>query len=318
MDALNFSTLCVAPSERADYWADINRAHFGNLDVQGMDVSRLDARMSQFHLGPLKAYLIDGPAHRVSRPERHAQDALDEVYKLILLLKGRASIGLDGRRFDLRPGDWSLYDPRVAYSIDVPEAMSVMVIQVPRVQLQGIAVPELHTCEFETSGGTGLSAVFGSFLGSLAGQLAAMPQGAGAAVSETVVSLLGSTLQSGRAPRARARLPEVMRLRVCRYIQQHLSDPALCIERIAADLRCSKRYLHQVFEDSGDTLERYLWAQRLEHSKALLTRPEARALPISEVAAASGFRSNAHFCRLFKHQFGLTPTDFRRGLRHAA
>ena len=51
MDALNFSTLCVAPSERADYSADINRVHFGNLDVQGMDVSRLDARMSQFHLG---------------------------------------------------------------------------------------------------------------------------------------------------------------------------------------------------------------------------------------------------------------------------
>jgi len=179
-------------------------------------------------------------------------------------------------------------------------------------------VPELHTCEFETSGGTGLSAVFGSFLASMAGQLSQMPDGAGEAVSETVLGLLGSTLQTGRGRPGRARLPEVMRLRVCQHIRQHLADPTLCIDRIAADLRCSKRYLHQVFEAGGDTLERYLWAQRLAHSKALLTRPEARALPISEVAAASGFRSSAHFCRLFKHQFGLTPTDFRRGLSRAA
>lgn len=312
MHALRLSTLCVAPSERAEYWADINRTHFGSLDVQGMDVSCLDAQMHQFQLGPLKTFLIDGPAHRVSRPKRHAQDTLDEVYKLILLRKGKATIELGDRRFALRPGDWSLYDPRVAYSIDVPEAISLMVVQVPRALLQGIAVPQLHTCEFETSGGTGLSAVFGSFLGSMAGQLDAMPDGAGAAVSETIVSLLGSTLVTERDPRTRASLQAVMRQRVCQYIHQHLSEPALCIDRIAADLRCSKRYLHQVFEDSGDTLERYLWAQRLARSKALLISGEAQSVPISEVATASGFRSNAHFCRLFKHHFGLTPTDFRR------
>lgn len=277
-----------------------------------MDILRAEASMRRFRLGPLKAYLIDGPAHRVSRPARHAQDELDETYKLMLLLKGQASIEMGGRCFGLRPGDWSLYDPRVSYTIDVPESLSLMVVQVPRSQLQGLTVPELHTCEFATSGGTGLSAVFGSFLTAMSAQLEVMPEGAGDALSETVLGLLGSTLQAESQHQTRTCLPEVMRLRVCQHIRQHLSDPTLCIERIALDLKCSKRYLHQVFENSGETLERYLWAQRLAHGQALLSHPGQRGLSIAEVASASGFRSTTHFCRLFKQHFGQTPSDLRR------
>jgi len=56
---------------------------------------------------------------------------------------------------------------------------------------------------------------------------------------------------------------------------------------------------------------KWLLHKRLEYAAAMLGN---RALQVTEVAFESGFEDVSHFSRSFKHQFGLSPSDFRNSL----
>lgn len=313
MDHFRFSTCRVPASDRIASWSEINRGFFGDLGVDCLDAGPLDAELSVYHVGPLRMFQIDAPAHRIRRDSVHHELPTDDLYKLVLQLGGHSEIRQHDRSFELRPGDWSLYDPRVPYSITNFERAELLVVQVPRKQLKAFKVPNLHTCEAHTSGLIGLYAVLGSFLKSLAGQLPSLSNGVGQPVSETVLGLLASTLATHQVDQAEhSTLPSVLKVRVKQYVQTHLSESDLTIERIAQEMRCSKRYLHRVFEDEDSSLDRYIWQARIERCRAALASPLAANKSISEIAFAWGFNSSAHFCRVFKSQCGVSPSEFRR------
>lgn len=313
MQRHHFSTLGEHPADRSLCWERINRGYFGDLGVECLDAGPFDAELAAYDVGPLRMFRIDAPAHRVWRDAARRDLPTDGYYKLVLQLAGRAQIVHRDRVFDLHPGDWSLYDPQAPYSITNLERAELLVAQLPRQQFKGFKVPNLHTSAAQSSGQLGLSAVFGSFLRSLSEQLPMLPNAVGTAVSETAFGLLASTLavyQDGGIDHAT--LPSVLKARVKQHVQTHLAEPDLTIERIALDLRCSKRYLHRVFEDEPASLERYIWLARLERCRAALESPGAARRSVSEIAFAWGFNSSAHFCRLFKSHYGMSPSDFRR------
>ena len=318
MDHFHFSTAHVPANDRLDSWGHINRSYFGNLKVDSLGVGPLDAALSVYQVGVLRLFLIEGPAHRISRASQRLTLPTDDLYKLVLQLRGRAEIIQNDRSFQLHPGDWSLYDPRVPYTIANHEPCSLLVAQVPRQQLKGFKVPNLHTCEASTSSQAGLYAVLGSFLKSLSEQLPMLSNGVAQPISETVLGLLASTLANYQDEGvAHATQPSVLKARVKQYVQTHLSESDLTIDRIALDMRCSKRYLHRVFEDDDWSLDRYIWLARLERCRAALSQSGAHRKSISEIAFAWGFNSSAHFCRLFKTHFQVSPGEFQRHAAHA-
>lgn len=313
MKHFHFDTRSEAPAYRAAHWGHVNRDYFGNLGVQCLDDGPFDAEFAAYEVGPMRMYRIDAPAHRVWRDDTVRELPSDEYYKLVLQLDGHAQILQHDRAFELRPGDWSLYDPQAPYSITNFERAELLVAQFPRRAFKGFKVPNLHTSEAHTSALQGLSAVFGSFLRSLAEQLPTLPDAVGQPVSETAFGLLASTLAAGQHDaESQTTLPAVLKLRVKQHVQAHLGESDLTIERIAADLRCSKRYLHRVFEDEECSLDRYIWRSRLERCRAALAAPAAASRSISEIAFAWGFNSSPHFCRLFKSQYGVSPSEYRQ------
>ncbi|MEO8806891.1 MAG: helix-turn-helix domain-containing protein [Burkholderiaceae bacterium] len=313
MDHLYFDTLSEPASDRTHYWGHVNRGYFGALQVDCLDDGPLDAQLSAFEVGPLRMFRITAPAHRIRRNMSLGELPSDGSYKLVLQLSGEAEICQHDRAFRLRPGDWSLYDPRVDYSITNFERSDLLVVLVPRLQLKGFRVPNLHTSEATSSNQIGLHAVLSSFLRSLAEQLPTLSNGVGQPLSETVFGLLASTLGTYQAEAVEyATLPAVLKARVKQYVQTHLGEGDLSIDRIALDMRCSKRYLHRVFEDAEITLDRYIWQARLERCRAALAAPGTRTRSVSEIAFGCGFNSSAHFCRLFKGHFGVSPRAYQR------
>lgn len=313
MKRFHFDTRHEEAAHRAQAWGVVNHDYFGDLRVQCLDDGPFDAEFAVYEVGPLRMYRIDAPAHRVWRDSAVRELPSDGFYKLVLQLAGRAEIRQHDRGFELRPGDWSLYDPQAPYAITNFERAELLVVQLPRREFKGFKVPNLHTSEAHTSGLLGLSTVFGSFLRSLSEQLPMLPDAVGPAVSETAFGLLASTLSAGQEAAVEySTLPAVMKLRVRQHVQSHLSEPDLTIDRIALDLRCSKRYLHRIFEDEPCSLDRYIWQARLERCRAVLAAPQAAARSVSEIAFAWGFNSSAHFCRLFKSRWGVSPGEYRR------
>lgn len=313
MQRFHFDTRGEEASHRAEAWGLVNHDYFGDLGVQCLDEGPFNAEFAAYEVGPLRMYRIDAPAHRVWRDAAVRELPSDGFYKLVLQLAGAAEIRQHERFFELRPGDWSLYDPQAPYSITNFERAQLMVVQLPRREFKGFKVPNLHTSAAHTSALQGLSAVFGSFLRSLAEQLPTLPDAVGQPVSETTIGLLASTLAADQqASENHAPLPSVLKLRVKQHVQAHLSESDLTIERIASDLRCSKRYLHRIFEGEACSLDRYIWQSRLERCRAALASPTAAKRSISEIAFAWGFNSSPHFCRLFKSQYGVSPREYRQ------
>jgi transcriptional regulator GlxA family with amidase domain len=82
------------------------------------------------------------------------------------------------------------------------------------------------------------------------------------------------------------------------------------LDHLASIANLSKYHFARRFKsETGMTSRQYLTGLRLGRAVLLL---RATRMSISEVCFAVGFGDLTHFERVFKKQFGRTPTQFRR------
>jgi AraC-like DNA-binding protein len=95
-----------------------------------------------------------------------------------------------------------------------------------------------------------------------------------------------------------------------RYLDLHLADLELNLERVAAVVHVTPAHLVRRFRtELGTTPMAYLWQRRVAAGVELLTNT---GLPVGEIARRSGFRSVYHFSRRVKQATGFPPTELRR------
>lgn len=129
-------------------------------------------------------------------------------------------------------------------------------------------------------------------------------------ISQGLVHLIGAYFGEGRVeedrPEAGAALLETVR----RHIADHLGDPRLTPESLAAYFRVSRSYLYSLFQPLGG-ITRYIQQQRLRRAFLELTQPASRPRRVSQIAYRVGYRNEAHFSRSFRHAFGMSPSEAR-------
>lgn len=92
------------------------------------------------------------------------------------------------------------------------------------------------------------------------------------------------------------------------YLQQHLSNPYLCVPQLAAHFAMSEStLLRQLKRLTGRSPVRYMQDLRLAYAKRLLDDEQCRT--ISQVSAAVGYRDSRSFSRLYKKRFGKLPSE---------
>lgn len=96
---------------------------------------------------------------------------------------------------------------------------------------------------------------------------------------------------------------------VSAYIHEHYNE-ALTIPMLAEQNGVNRNRLFYVFNKysvmgPGD----YLLSYRLNRAKEILL---VENVPIQEIAQAVGFRDPFYFSRVFKKQFGLSPSEYRK------
>jgi AraC family transcriptional regulator, positive regulator of tynA and feaB len=133
-------------------------------------------------------------------------------------------------------------------------------------------------------------------------------------LSEGLLVALADHLEGQQADISRRQQLVAKRLSdIQNYILMNLTDPDLSFERVASNCGISPRYLCYVLKANRTSFSRLLWRNRLAKAKDLLLSPATRDYPIHEVAYMSGFKSAAHFSRMFKSAFGCPPRKFRKG-----
>ncbi|HBO54934.1 helix-turn-helix transcriptional regulator [Janibacter terrae] len=96
---------------------------------------------------------------------------------------------------------------------------------------------------------------------------------------------------------------------VLEWIEQHLADPTLDPERIAAAHHISIRQLHRLFAELGITCRRYVLRRRLERVRADLVGTQ---LSLGEIAMRWGLGDSTYLSKAFKAEYGASPSEARR------
>jgi AraC-like DNA-binding protein len=100
---------------------------------------------------------------------------------------------------------------------------------------------------------------------------------------------------------------------VLRFIEIHLSDPKLSITTVAKGCGISPRYLSFLLKLHGTPFSTLIWEKRLSMASRWLSSSKPGDISISEIAYKVGFKSPAHFSRMFKRVFNMSPREYRSG-----
>jgi AraC family transcriptional activator of tynA and feaB len=94
-------------------------------------------------------------------------------------------------------------------------------------------------------------------------------------------------------------------------IQKYVTCPDLTSEWVAQYCGISPRYLCYVLKANATCFSELLWSERLPRARDWLVCDAFRQYPIHKIACMAGFKSAAHFSRMFKSAYGVSPKDYR-------
>lgn len=95
------------------------------------------------------------------------------------------------------------------------------------------------------------------------------------------------------------------------YIKMNLADPELSCDKVAVSCGISPRYLCFLLKSNNTSFSELVWQNRLPKARDWLVSPKTRDYPIHEIAYMSGFKSAAHFSRMFRSAYGMPPREYR-------
>jgi AraC family transcriptional activator of tynA and feaB len=94
-------------------------------------------------------------------------------------------------------------------------------------------------------------------------------------------------------------------------IQKYVTSADLTSEWVARYCGISPRYLCYVLKANGTCFSELLWNERLPRARDWLACDAFRQYPIHKIACMAGFKSAAHFSRMFKSAYGMSPKEYR-------
>ncbi|MFI1028836.1 helix-turn-helix domain-containing protein [Streptomyces sp. NPDC020951] len=317
--ALVVTTASVPEEERLAYWQDALGRALVPMTVTARGDGPFEGRISTERLGCLRISTIEADAHRLSRTQAHVADAAAPTataggcVAVCVQTAGTATLIQDGRRAVVAEGDLVVYDTARPYSLDFPQRFSAHVVHMPRRAL-GLPVADLRQVTGTAiAAAEGFSALLVNFLTSLTSSVPPCAPAVAARLATGVVDLFAALVDQ-RSERAavRERSPGDHHVRRVRdHIDRNLGDPDLSPQTVAAAHHISVRYLHRLFEGEGVTVARLIQQRRLERCAHELARSDAMAPTVSAVAQRWGFANPAHFSRVFRAAYGLSPREWR-------
>jgi AraC-like DNA-binding protein len=283
----------VRPTSRTprEFRGIVRRRRFGELAL-------VDCASSPFS-GHRGAGLVDDSP----RGRREA------VLGLQLVCRGVEKVKEGARELALTTGDIVLWDGQQPTDIEVVEPFYKRTLMFPR-ELAFAACPRLAEQKaLPPLSASGPARLLVRFINAVAAELPGLDEAAGAAAANAAVELLRAAVEPN-LPATRATNRAAMRAEIRQYVRTHLQEPSLGPASIARAHAISVRALHALFEDCEESVAALVRRERLARCYEDLCRPNAGS--VTSIAFRWGFCDAAHFSRVFKQAYSVTPRVVRQ------
>jgi len=305
------------PGDRMALWADSLWNLLGRLRSNTVADPSFRGSLVHGDVGSLRMCWLSASRHQVERtPDLIRQDDRGFL-KVLVQIEGQAWLEQFGRRTLLSAGDWSIYDTARPYTVANTTDVEQLLLLVPREKIQSRQFVLEDALARPYSARTGVGRLACNLMRSAFDEIPACGPEVSEGVADSITQLLRNAMlaQCGRPNEVSARAH--LRDQIQAYIETHLGDPDLSIDRLAAAFNCSKRNLHKAFSGEGSTISSDILRQRLERCRRDLADPRHADHSITDVAFSWGFNSATHFSRAFKEAYQLSPQAYRQSLRTA-
>jgi AraC family transcriptional activator of tynA and feaB len=237
----------------------------------------------------------------VSRPS-------EEIVGFQLMRKGVEKVRERSRQMALTPGDMVLWDGLQPVDVEVVEPFFKRTLIFPRDRVLSVCPRVADVKALPPLRRSAPARLLVRYVDALAQELPQLDGPASAAAATAALELLRGALEPS-LPTGRDARRAAMQAEVRRYIRAHLHKPELGPESIARAHALSVRALHALFEDTAESVAGLVRRERLARCREDLELPTGGS--ITEIAFRWGFRDAAHFSRVFKREFDLTPSEAR-------
>lgn len=257
----------------------------------------------------------------VDRTAHHIKQTPTTGHIIIVQMSGHSLLHAADRHepVELGPGSVSYGNPKVPYHWEFTDAMTLMMLRstASAMPLTPSMLRPLVGRPFDATSGYARLAIDVAHRVLTDEQLLNSSTGS-RALKDTagmfVTMLIEALDHVAAAEEASVSLPALRR--VMDYVESHL-DTDLRVAHIAEALNMSPRYIQSLFQQQRLTASGWIRQRRLETIREALADPAWAHTDILDIACAHGFPDPSHFSRVFKAQFGQTPSAWRNDHRAA-
>lgn len=299
------------PRHQFDAWdSALNESHLAwKLNKPAAPHFHGEVRMR--HLGGIRIVHCRCEPCGGVRTRREIGGSADAFFGLLFILSGSEWVKCRDQTAVLEKGTLLLWDSTQTVEFNLLDTLTKVTLLIPQDQLRS-RVPQIEPFVGKPINvRSGLGAITAAHIISLANESAHIENGCGDSLVDLTLELVATCLEA-QAPRPPTKARRKLLADIKVYIKHYLEDPHLNPNSIANHFDISTRYLHLLFEDMGVSVSRWIQRQRLEQCRRDLLRIGRYKPKVTDVAFHWGFNDSAHFSRVFKEFYGLSPLAYQK------
>ncbi|MGK5673236.1 helix-turn-helix domain-containing protein [Micromonospora sp. URMC 106] len=311
-------TSLLPPRDRFACWYEVIEQEAAPSVISSPHLDDFLAEAKSVDLGTVKLAALRYPTLHTRRTSRLVRTSQPDTYQFVLTTTGDSAINQDRNQSAVAPASFTFLDncrPFVARHLSTgPELAGSVSVVIPHQALPLPANKVRRLLATSIPSDTGMAALLAQFVRRLVTYPEQYDASDAVVLGAMTMDLVAGTLAH------RLDAPEILpnevhqrtlRVRIRDFVERHLDDPELTPRAIAAAHHISLRSLHRLFEDEDVTVAELIRRQRLERCRRDLAAPLVAGQPIHVIAARWGFTDKAHFSRLFRATYGISPRDYR-------
>jgi AraC family transcriptional activator of tynA and feaB len=301
---------------RLESWSEILADTHLAFDIQATPrtVGKFDGAVTRRRIGDL--VLVDCAAspfvgHRSGALMGGQRDGAqsEEILGFQFVCRGVEQVSEGSRALALTAGDVVLWDGMQPTDVEIVESFYKRTLLFPRHRVLALCPRLGEVNAFPSLTHSGPARLLVRYMNALVAELPRLDVAASNAAANAALELLRAAIEPTLPP-SRSVTRAAMRAEIRRYVRTHLHDPTLSPASIAGAYAMSVRALHALFEDADESVAGLVRSERLHRCLEDLQRPNSGS--VTDIAFRWGFCDAAHFSRVFKREFGATPSEVRR------
>ncbi len=312
-----WATNKFAMRDRYDAWTSMLNDTYGSWEVSKPE--KPDFFGSVKHYDDAILQIVDCTCDPCAATRTRASIKADdrETLTIQVVLEGREYIDFNGEEIMLKWGDVLIWDSTKPMSFRVEERLHKISVVLPLSRFQSWLPKSWFSIRRSIDGHSNSGLLLANHIESLSTSVFDGGCKDDYALIDATIGVLVNALDIGDVDDPKPlRVTQLQSTK--QYIMANIQDQSLSPAMIAKAGGMSTRYLHWLFQSANETVNQYIFRQRLNLCARDLMNPHMKHRKLIDIAFFWGFLDASHFSKRFKQQYGMSPRLFREKMQSQA